>query len=65
MLIRSIFIASFYLILDRILVFSFKYVLKLFNPTAPPPGGEYLPPGYRAAASPKGQNAIKINFIYI
>jgi len=32
MLIRSIFIASFYLILDRILVFSFKYVLKLFNP---------------------------------
>ena len=28
MLIRSIFIASFYLILDRILVISFKYILK-------------------------------------
>ena len=30
MLIRLIFIASFYLILDHILVFSFKYVLKHF-----------------------------------
>ena len=34
-------------------------------PTAPPPGGGYLPPGCREAASPRGQNAIKINFIYI
>ena len=32
MLIRLIFIASFYLILDRILVFSFKYVLKPLYP---------------------------------
>jgi len=32
MLICLILIDSFYLILDRILVFSFKYVLKLFNP---------------------------------
>ena len=35
------------------------------RPTAPPPGGGYLPPGYWAAASPGVKMRLKISFIYI
>ena len=35
------------------------------RPTAPPPGGGYLSPGCRTAASRGAKMRLKINFIYI